>query len=42
MFGILSYTVLKLVTGKTKQITPMTWVVTALFLIKILLTVISA
>ncbi|MGD1816426.1 MAG: NCS2 family permease [Pleomorphochaeta sp.] len=42
MFGILSFTVLKLVTGKAKQITPMTWVVTALFLIKILLTVISA
>ncbi|MGD1821690.1 MAG: NCS2 family permease [Pleomorphochaeta sp.] len=41
MFGILSYTVLKLVTGKTKDISGMTWVVTALFLIKILLSVVA-
>ncbi len=41
MFGILSYTILKLVTGKTKQISGMTWVVFALFLLKILLGVIS-
>ncbi len=38
MFGILSFTILKLVTGKTKEITAMTWVVAALFLGKILLT----
>ncbi len=38
MFGILSYTVLKLVTGKSKDLTAMTWVVAALFLAKILLT----
>lgn len=41
MFGILSYTILKLVTGKTKQISGMTWVVFGLFLLKILLGVIS-
>jgi AGZA family xanthine/uracil permease-like MFS transporter len=38
MFGILSFTILKLVTGKTKEITAMTWIVAALFLGKILLT----
>jgi AGZA family xanthine/uracil permease-like MFS transporter len=38
MFGILSFTILKLVTGKTKEITAMTWIVAALFLAKILLT----
>jgi AGZA family xanthine/uracil permease-like MFS transporter len=38
MFGILSFTLLKLVTGKTKEITAMTWFVSVLFLAKILLT----
>lgn len=42
MFGILSFTILKLVTGKTKEITAMTWVVAALFLGKILLTAFAA
>ncbi len=42
MFGILSFTILKLVTGKTKEISKMTWFVSALFIIKILLGVIAA
>lgn len=37
MFGILSYVVLKLFSKKAKEITPMTWVVFALFLIKALM-----
>ena len=41
MFGILSYTVLKLVTGKSKDLTAMTWVVAALFLAKILITALA-
>lgn len=41
MFGILSFTILKLVSGKTKEITGMTWIVTALFVAKILLGVIA-
>lgn len=35
MLGILSYVIIKLFSGKIKDIRPMTWVVAALFLIKI-------
>ena len=35
MLGILSYVIIKLFSGKIKDISPMTWVVAALFLIKI-------
>jgi len=34
MFGILSYVVLKLFSKKAKEITPMTWVLFALFVLK--------
>ncbi len=34
MFGILSYVLLKLFSKKTKEITPMTWIVFALFVLK--------
>ncbi len=34
MFGILSYVLLKLFSKKAKEITPMTWIVFALFLLK--------
>lgn len=37
-FGLLSFVVIKLFTGKAKEITPATWVVTALFLAMLLLT----
>lgn len=37
MFGILSFVAIKLFTGKKKEISVMTWVVAALFLIKILI-----
>jgi AGZA family xanthine/uracil permease-like MFS transporter len=36
MFGILSFVLLKLFTKKTKDISKMTWVVFALFVIKII------
>ncbi len=36
MFGILSFVLLKLFTNKTKEISPMTWVVFGLFVLKIL------
>ena len=41
MFGILSFTTLKFVTGKFKDISAMTWIVTALFVGKILLTTLA-
>lgn len=41
MFGILSYTVLKLITGKSKDLTAMTWIVALLFLAKILITALA-
>lgn len=37
MFGILSYVVLKLLSKKSKDITLMTWIVAALFLVKIII-----
>lgn len=36
MFGIISYSVLKLATGKAKELSKATWIVTGLFLVKIL------
>ena len=36
MFGILSYVVIKAVSGKFKEVSPMTWVVAGLFLLKII------
>jgi AGZA family xanthine/uracil permease-like MFS transporter len=36
MFGILSYVLLKLFTKKTDDISKMTWVVFALFVIKVI------
>ena len=36
MFGILSFVLLKLFTKKTKEVSPMTWVVFGLFVLKIL------
>ena len=40
-FGILAFTLLKLLTGRTKEITLFTWILSALLLIKILMPVIS-
>ena len=40
-FGILAFTLLKLLTGRTKEITLFTWILAALLLIKILMPVIS-
>lgn len=36
MFGILSYVIIKAVSGKIKEVKPTTWIVAALFLIKII------
>lgn len=40
-FGILAFTLLKLLTGRTKEITLFTWILAALLVIKILMPVIS-
>ncbi|WP_157151036.1 NCS2 family permease [Brachyspira sp. SAP_772] len=40
-FGILAFTLLKLLTGRTKEITLFTWILSALLLIKILMPFIS-
>ncbi|MEI0580835.1 NCS2 family permease [Brachyspira pilosicoli] len=40
-FGILAFTLLKLLTGRTKEITLFTWILAALLLIKILMPIIS-
>lgn len=40
-FGILAFTLLKLLTGRTKEITLFTWILAVLLLIKILMPVIS-
>ena len=39
MFGILSYVILKLCTGRLKEITALVWVLAALFILKALLTI---
>lgn len=36
MFGILAYVIIKAVTGKSKEISSMTWVVALLFVAKII------
>ena len=41
MFGVLSYVVLKIASGKTKQVNPATWVVAVLFILKIVVGALS-
>ncbi|MCR5402931.1 MAG: NCS2 family permease [Butyrivibrio sp.] len=41
MFGILSFVILKLVAGKRKDISAMIWIVSALFLLKIIVSIVS-
>lgn len=37
IFGVVSYTILKAITGKAKEVTPLTWILTVIFIVKVII-----
>lgn len=37
IFGVVSWTILKAITGKAKEVTPLTWILTVIFIVKVVM-----